>query len=121
MPESLFVSHMEVRPRADCEVLDSTRFAGAYVRCYAKERSLEGALARFRTAADAIGLSVVEIHWIVNDEHTEWELPDDRDGQRFADEARVSDEVIFGEFQAWEAEDLNSRRVPIMVCAADQA
>lgn len=107
MSQSLFVSHMEVRPRADCKVLDATRFAGAYVRCYAREQSLEGALARFRAAADAIGLSVVEIHWIVNDEHTEWESPDDRDGQQFADEARASDEVIFGEFQAWEAEELN--------------
>lgn len=107
MSQSLFVSHMEVRPRADCQALDATRFAGAYVRCYATERSLEGALARFRTAADAIGLSIVEIHWIVNDEHTEWESPDDQDSHHFAEQARATDEVVFGEFQAWEAEELN--------------
>src|SRR5262245_58092929 len=105
MSLSLFVSHMEVRPRADCEVLDPTRVAGGSVRCYTREHSLEGALARFRTAADAIGLAVVEIHWIVNDEHTEWEAPGDTESRRFADEARTTDEVVFGEFQAWAAAD----------------
>jgi hypothetical protein len=107
MSLSLFVCHMEVSPRAECEVLDPAHVAGAYVRCYAREQSLEAALARFRTAAEAIDLTVVDIHWIVNDEHTEWESPDDTDGRRLAEEARASDEVIFGEFQAWASADLN--------------
>ena len=77
MALALFISHMEVRPRADCEVLDPIQVAGAFVRCYTKERSLEEAIARFRSAADALRLSVVEIHWIVNDDHTEWESPGD--------------------------------------------
>jgi hypothetical protein len=104
MALALFISHMEVRPRADCEVLDPNRVGGAFVRCYTTERSLEEALARFRSAADALGLSVVEIHWIVNDDHTDWESPGDEEAERLAQEARASDEVVFGEFQVWAPE-----------------
>jgi len=104
MALALFISHLEVQPRDKCEVLDPKRVKGGFVRCYVRETSIESALARIRAALDSLEVDVVDIHWIVNDDHTDWEAPGDEDAKRLAAQARVSDEVIFDEFQVWEVE-----------------
>lgn len=104
MALALFISHLEVQPRDNCEVLDPKRVKGGFVRCYVRENSIEKALARIRAAVESLQLDVVDIHWIVNDDHTDWEAPGDEDAKRLASQARVSDEVVFDEFQVWELE-----------------
>jgi hypothetical protein len=104
MTDGLFISHIEVAPRERCEVLDPKRVKGAFVRCYVQERSIEQALSRIRAAAQSLELDVVDVHWIVNDDHTDWEAPGDEDKGELASQARVGGEVIFDEFQAWELE-----------------
>ena len=104
MSVGLFISHIEVAPRERCAVLDPHRIKGAFVRCYVQESSIEQALSRIRAAAESLELDVVDIHWIVNDDHTDWEAPGDEDKSALASQARASSEVIFDEFQAWELE-----------------
>ena len=104
MSVGLYITHIEVKPRERCEVLDPGRVQGAFVRCYVQESSIEQALSRVRAAADSLELDVVDIHWIVNDDHTDWEAPGDEDKSALASQARACGEVIFDEFQAWERE-----------------
>ena len=104
MAVGLFISHIEIAPRERCEVLDAQRIKGAFVRCYVQEGSIEQALSRIREAADGLEIDVVDVHWIVNDDHTDWEAPGDDEKAELASQARVAGEVVWGEFQVWEHE-----------------
>ena len=104
MDESVFVALVEIRPTDGC-ALNPADVAGGMVRCYVSATTAAKAENRVRESLTQDLFSVVEVEWCVDDATTDWEKPDNTEGEAYADEARQSGDVVYGEFHTWGHED----------------
>jgi hypothetical protein len=75
------------------------------VRAYVQSATAEGAESLVRSAIAADGMTVVEVEWCVDDNETDWENPNDGDAMAHVAAARLTVDVIYGEFYAWGHEE----------------
>ncbi|RYD84903.1 MAG: hypothetical protein EOP84_04145 [Verrucomicrobiaceae bacterium] len=95
-----FVGCITVRPLAGCQI-SPEEYAGAAVRCYIHAPSREEAMSRLNEVLTEERIELVEIDFFVDEDAVEWENPDDPTGIQLSEEAKVTGDVIFGEFAAW--------------------
>ena len=100
----VYVALTELKPLPGCEI-DPNEFAGAMTRGYAAAADIKAAIGRFEEALADLKFEVVEMEWCGRADAVDWESPDDPSGQSFANDAKTSGRVIFGEFHVWEHGD----------------
>jgi hypothetical protein len=101
----VFVALARVTPQGPEGALDPETVAGAMVRAYVQSATAEGAESLVRSAIAADGMTVVEVEWCVDDNETDWENPNDGDAMAHVAAARLTVDVIYGEFYAWGHEE----------------
>lgn len=95
----VYVTFVEVRPLADCRVLDATEFVGALTMCFLPASSPDAALAKLQQRLDEEHLEIVSVEYCVNAASMD-EL-DEEDTQR-ARKAGTENRVLFGNIVVWD-------------------
>jgi len=102
----VFVSVIEVKPLAGCQ-LDPSEFAGAAVRVYIPGEDGITAMEKLLAVLKEEKFALIGMEFFVEKNSTDWENPDDEDGEALIAEALESEDVIFGEFGAWGYEEFH--------------
>ena len=96
----IYVAVIEVRPLAGCQI-DPLEYEGAAVRCYIPAISETDARQLLNESLDAHHLELTEVEFLVDQAAVEWENPDDPISEQLGKEALASEQVVYGEFNAW--------------------
>lgn len=94
----VYVTFVEVSPRADCRILNANECCGALTMCFLPATSPDGALARLQDRLDKERLDIVSVEYCL-DASTMDEL--DEDDMELARVAGLEDRVLFGNIVAW--------------------
>ena len=97
----VYVTFVEVSPRAGCRVLNAEEYSGALMMCFLPATSPDDALARLHNRLDKEKLDIVSVEYCL-DAATMDEL-DDEDTE-LARVAGAANRVLFGNIIAWDDE-----------------
>ncbi len=100
MSTSVYVSLIEVKPLNGCE-LDPDEINGAFLRCYVSANNQQNAIAKIKDALAKDFFDVVNIEWCVDNELTEWDNPNNQEGEKYIKKALSSGGVVYSEFHVW--------------------
>jgi len=99
----VYVSFVEVTPLDGCQI-SPVECGGAAVRCYVEAETEEIAIQRIEHALQEGLFRLVNIEWCLDEASVEWESPNDATAATLTLEARMSKDVVFGEFHTWPPE-----------------
>lgn len=100
-PRVVYVTFVEVSPRAGCRVLNADEHCGALTMCFLPAGSPDDALAQLKQRLDEERLDIVSVEYCV-DASAMSEL--DEDDTALARRADVEDRILFGNIVAWDEE-----------------
>lgn len=98
---SVYVGVLEVKPLSGCQ-LDPCEYTGAAVRVYVPAVDELSAKNLLMDSLCENHFELIEIEFFVNKDDVEWENPDDPIAQELSEEALELNEVVYGEFNAWD-------------------
>jgi hypothetical protein len=96
---TVYVTFVEVRPRAGCRILSTDEFSGALTMCFLPANSPDDALGRLQNCLDAERLDIVSVDYCL-DAATMQEL--DEDDDELVRIAGTENRVLFGNIVAWD-------------------
>jgi len=96
---TVYVTFVEVRPRAGCRLLSTDEFSGALTMCFLPADSPDDALGQLQDCLDAERLDIVSVDYCL-DASTMNEL--DEDDNKLVRIARTEQRILFGNIVAWD-------------------
>lgn len=99
-----YIGIIEVKPLQGCQ-LDPAQYDGAAVRVYIPAESFFKAQDVLTKSLTDNLFELIEIEMLVENNCVDWSNPNDEDAEQLLDEALECNEIIYGEFNAWNDED----------------